>query len=157
MQKGSLILLLGFLGISFMSCEKEEEPMNTVDSELVSYFNSFQEEAALRGVIVDYEENPVEGNFSDFEGNIAGQCAYYSEGPPVVSIDNEYWSRSDTYEREFVVFHELGHCFLGRPHLNTTNTNGTCVSMMNSGESGCVNAYGRLTRAQYLDELFGNN
>ncbi|MEM6763590.1 MAG: hypothetical protein AAF824_14955 [Bacteroidota bacterium] len=157
MQRGNIILLIGIVWIGFSACEKEEEPTNTVDSELIQYFQSFQEEAAIRGVIVNYEENPVEGTFTEFEGNIAGQCAYYADAPPVVSIDIDYWNRSDTYEREFVVFHELGHCFLGRPHDNTTSENGLCVSMMNSGESGCINAYGRLSRNQYLDELFGNN
>ncbi len=56
--------------------------------------------------------------------------------------------------REFVVFHELGHCDLGRDHRDEAFDNGVCVSIMRSGLGDCRDYYHPRTREGYLDELF---
>jgi hypothetical protein len=53
-----------------------------------------------------------------------------------------------------VVFHELGHCYLGRGHSEETHPNGVCKSIMRSGNGGCFDNYNSTTREAYLDELF---
>lgn len=127
-----------------------------VDPRLVPYFKSFQYEASLRGIDVDYEAFPITGYIQSIqEDDIAGTCNYHSYEPNVVTIDLEYWNSVSTLRREMVVFHELGHCVLGRGHTETAFSNGICTTLMNSGTSGCYVAYTADNRDYYLGELFG--
>ncbi len=125
----------------------------TIQSELLPYFQSFAVEGLKRGVTVDISQ--VGGALTDIaDAKVAGQCQYSSATGHHVLIDLPYWITSTTLKREFVVFHELGHCLLGRTHLNDANADGTCVSMMNSGDGGCRSIYSQQNRSSYLDELF---
>ena len=149
-----------FCVLLILNCTKEGATKIEVDPEFQPFVDSFVAEAAKRGVDINFEETGLSLTFGEVPANANGVCTGLREGMSStheIIIDRNRWKGDNEFEKERLIYHELGHCFLGRPHLNTTNTNGTCVSMMNSGESGCVNAYGRLTRARYLDELFGNN
>lgn len=138
---------------SSMGCEGEQ--IVRVHQALKPYFVRFEEEAALRGVDIDLEALQVEGLIQDIEQEgVSGQSVRNSQAPDQVIIDAAYWARANAVEREFVVFHELGHCALGRGHLNTQLPDGSCASMMHSGTTACRNAYGPLRRTVYLDELF---
>lgn len=145
----------------FLSCSNENglvevQRTSIVDARLVEYFQSFEYEASLRGVEIDYDAFPVFGHIRNIqEADIAGTCSYDSHNPNVVTIDLEYWNAASPSRREMVVFHELGHCVLGRGHLETAFANGICATVMNSGTSGCVVAYNNQNRDYYLDELFG--
>lgn len=159
MKSGRFFLFV--VGIQFVvlpACSPDEQaaPELFIDSGMAPYFESFKAEAAERGITVDYVEASIEGYLQDIAGtDILGQCFHDEEGPSRVVIDRTFWRLASTLEREFVVFHELGHCFLQRDHLDTVNPNGTCVSIMQSGLTNCRNAYSSLTRQAYLDELFG--
>jgi hypothetical protein len=48
----------------------------------------------------------------------------------------------------------LGHCALNRRHTDATNKDGTCISMMQSGNGSCKMVYNAQNRSKYLDELF---
>jgi len=65
-----------------------------------------------------------------------------------------FWETASFAEKEYVVFHELGHCALNRRHLDTKNADGTCLSMMQSGNGSCKMNYNAQNRSKYLDELF---
>ncbi|MCB0632332.1 MAG: hypothetical protein R2824_19250 [Saprospiraceae bacterium] len=142
-------------------CQKEEGVTvdnYTIQEELVPYFDRFQEEGAARGVTVDFVAAQLSAVLDDIaEPNVSGQCYYNGGDPNRLVIDRAFWSQASDIKREFVIFHELGHCYLGRSHLDTANPDGTCVSMMHSGLSGCRNAYNSWTRSAYLDELFLEN
>jgi len=56
--------------------------------------------------------------------------------------------------KEYLVFHELGHCILGRSHSNDILENGDCKSIMQSGTSNCKGNYNDENREMLLDELF---
>ena len=71
-----------------------------------------------------------------------------------ILLDSQFWRRASEMEKEFLVFHELGHCYLGRSHLDEVAQNGNCQSMMNSGMGNCRINYNSQTRNEYLDELF---
>jgi len=144
-----------------LSCSKENVIIETprysglVDARLISYFESFEYEAALRGIDVDLDAQAINGFIKNIqEDDIAGTCSYQSHQPNVVPIDLEYWNASSPLRREMVVFHELGHCNLGRGHLETAFDNGICTTIMNSGTSDCFVAYNSTNREYYLDELF---
>jgi len=146
-----LVLLLFFMP----ACQKEELQAITylnVAEELCPYFQRFEEEAAARGVIVDLAAAHIKGSFSTIGNNYIGLCA--SKEEKEVIIDENFWRRSSQLRKELIVFHELGHCYLGRGHLNERSANGTCSSIMRSGNGTCVDYYTTKTRNRLLDELF---
>ena len=57
-------------------------------------------------------------------------------------------------EKEFIIYHELGHCFLDRDHLDEANADGSCVSIMHSNPGVCFFELKSENREDYLDELF---
>lgn len=132
-----------------------EEEILVVHSELQPYFARFQEEGAMRNVEIDFEALRIEGDIADLE-NVSGQCQHNTVDPDKVVIDAQYWQVLSDLEKEFVVFHELGHCALNRSHDESTLSNGNCATMMHSGQSGCRKNYSSSTRASYIDELFEN-
>jgi len=71
-----------------------------------------------------------------------------------VTVDRDFWLNSNGNFQEFIVFHELGHCFLHRGHREDSDAQGACISIMRSGLEDCQDNYNLLTREQYIDELF---
>ncbi|GLR19787.1 hypothetical protein [Portibacter lacus] len=136
------------------SCAKEYG--YDVDPEIQPFFDLFEEEAALRGITVDLDAAGI-GATIDFirDNSTVGQCQNSDEGNRRVLVDKSFWADYDYYGKEFIIFHELGHCYLDRLHENSVLTGNICASIMQSGVSGCINAYGEETREEYLNELFG--
>ncbi len=145
-----------------LSCTEENSDESRavdsfVDDKLYEYFESFKQEAELRSVDINFELLNVEGYIDDIQDRgVAGQCQTYVNGNRAVVMDESYWNKSSDLVREFLVFHELGHCVLGREHLDTESANGNCNSIMHSGSSGCDLDYTARTRDDFLDELFTN-
>ncbi|MEO6130336.1 MAG: putative metallopeptidase, partial [Saprospiraceae bacterium] len=126
-----------------------------VDSTLMEYFNRFVTEGASRNVTVDYESARVSGYIRTIQTqNVIGQCVHDSNQPNTVIIDRDYWSTGTDLEREFLVFHELGHCVLNREHMDDADENGICISIMTSGSPECRLSYTLSKRKKLLDELF---
>jgi hypothetical protein len=137
------------------SCAKDEEPQYLVDAPLQQYFDRFAAEAALRNVTIDYNALMISGDIRIIAAqNVIGQCVHTEKEPNTVIVDKFYWDSADDLEREFLVFHELGHCALNRPHLDDSDAHGDCVSMMTSGTGLCHINYTAATRTALLDELF---
>ncbi|MBK8503204.1 MAG: hypothetical protein IPL46_13890 [Saprospiraceae bacterium] len=153
------VALLTCLGIVLMvACQKEEVVTASVNADLQQYFDRFAAEGKSRGIIVDFHTTMVAGILSNtLAPEISGQCQHDSNNPDRLIINQTYWLRSNAMEREFLVFHELGHCYLQRPHLDNKDSRGVCMSMMHSGASACRNEYDTQTRSAYLDELFNPN
>jgi len=138
------------------SCGKGEERA-AVDSQLQVFFEEFSTEAQIRGLEIDLTEMDVSGFFDNIEDQLTmGQCKQYDDDSKEVVIDADHWNKLSSTEKEYLVFHELGHCVLGREHLNTKDDRGNCVSIMQSGEGGCRDNYSTNKRTDYLDELFDN-
>lgn len=163
--------LLCFLSIPlFIACTKEQaflvepepEPIQpefriypNVDEALWPYFQRFEEEAFSRGLEVDLITSEITGVIEEIDtDNVLGECRYNSHLPEHVTIDKTFWSRASDRAKEFVVFHELGHCSLLRDHFESTAADGTCVSIMRSGVEDCRDNYRTTTRVRYLNELF---
>lgn len=151
MYKWTLIIL----GLLAFSCTKEYG--YEVDSEVLPFFEAFEAEGAARGIAIDLEAEGI-GATIDFirDNSTVGQCQTSDEGNRRVFIDRAFWEDYDFAEKEFIVYHELGHCFLQREHDNSVNGDNVCSSIMQSGISGCRNQYSATTREAYLDELFSN-
>jgi len=157
-----VIVFLLFL-VSFFSCQQdavfiEQEPVQNaaIDARLLPYFEQFESEAARRGIRIDLSSLDISGEISAInENRVAGQCSYGGFHPPHVTIDSDFWNRSSTLYREYIVFHELGHCALFQGHREACLPNRTYASLMRSGNGDCFDNYTAQTRAYYIDELFG--
>lgn len=151
-------LTLAMIFFLLYSCQKESLDTVFVDDQLQPYFDRFQREGNLREYGVDFHLIKVEGYLSNtLASTISGQCQHDPSHPDRVLINQTFWNQADAMEREFLVFHELGHCYLQRSHLDTKDYQGVCLSMMHSGASVCRNNYNSQTRSTYLDELFNWN
>ena len=160
-----------FLIVGLGACTEEEEVIREpvveapigypgVDERLWPYFERFEEEGQLRNTPIDLRAARVTGQIeeiaqdADNSGQVLGQCNYRRNSQHQVTIDENFWNRASDRGREFVVFHELGHCFLLRDHLETAFANGACTSIMRSGTGACRDNYTSFTRDTYLEELF---
>jgi len=105
--------------------------------------------------VVDLTDAGITGVIEEIdEDHVAGQCAFPRNRPNEVTVDESFWVRGSDLFKEFIVFHELGHCYLFRPHLEDQFSNGACVSIMRSGNGSCLDNYRNSTREFYIDELF---
>lgn len=147
------VLLLSTILLMASSCTKDDSKYPNADEKLYIYFDRFIDEANARGIEVDLTD--IDGYVADIinPGTI-GLCQYNDEENNEITIDKKYWNENDDLFREFVVFHELGHCKLFRDHLENEDSDGFCVSIMASGLGGCDENYSIETREAYLDELF---
>ena len=129
-----------------------------VDESLWTYFERFEEEGRQRGIAIDLRSARITGMLEEIERNrVLGQCNYRRGNQNHVTVDEGFWNQTSDLGREFVVFHELGHCFLLRDHLESAFANGACTSIMRSGTGSCRDNYNRFTRDAYLEELFDDD
>ncbi|MFK7982654.1 MAG: hypothetical protein AB8G86_21930 [Saprospiraceae bacterium] len=158
--KNKFFFLLSFsISLLIMGCAKESNENLVIDNlfideALAPYFERFVTEGANRGQTIDLVTKQIEGFLIDIEeANVAGQCSYSATSTRKVNIDRTYWNSATDLEKEFVIFHELGHCYLERSHSDIQE-NRNCTSIMHSGISGCRFNYSASSRSTYLDELF---
>ena len=134
--------------------EIENNAYPDVDKSLWPHFMSFENEARQRGLDIDLAALEISGVIRNIQDDgVAGTCQYGNHIAHV-SIDRSYWNNASSLLREYVVFHELGHCALYRGHDESSNNNGICRSIMNSGLGYCIPNYNNTNRNRYLDELF---
>ncbi len=156
-MKYRIFLIFFSISIIHISCENKVDGV-IVDEKLVPYFEQFRIEAKKRGIIFDNSVEHIEGYLQNITDNgVVGACRRSNDPSEnkSVFIDKPYWNISTNLEREYVVFHELGHCFLGREHNEMADSNGVCVSIMASGLGDCIERYTEARRDMLLDELFG--
>lgn len=146
------------------SCSKENlftgSNATSIDAAIQPYFEAFITEATARNLDLAQVTQSINAEIRSLTNEngqrVIGMCTSKA-GEHTITVDKTYWSQATPLLREFLVFHELGHCVLLREHLDTKNANGTCTSIMHSGTTNCRNMYSSATRQAYLDELFGEN
>lgn len=150
------ITLLGLSILLINACTNKVDGVK-VHEDLVPFYELFEEEAAKRGVDFDNAVEKIEGSFQNIPtGGVIGACKRNAdnENDPEIFFDVPYWETATQLEREYVFFHELGHCFLGLSHDDTADEKGDCISIMASGVGDCRDNYNNTTRDALLDELF---
>jgi hypothetical protein len=154
------LFLTALAVLVFISCEKDsiQSPdaalYPDVDARLWQYFASFEREAAYRNLDFDLAALGITGVIDNIEEDgVAGTCQY-GQHIAHVTVDQYYWNNVGTATKEYLVFHELGHCVLGRGHTEDAFANGICKSIMSSGLGTCHDAYNVSNRNYYIDELF---
>ena len=123
------------------------------DDAFVPYVKEFEKVCKIKtGSIVSFGNN--------FEKNVIGYCTPSNKN---IKINKRYWDTATDYEKEMLIFHELGHCDLDRDHKEgwyIQIVDGKEVARIPISIMGAqlfyVNTY--IThRDYYLEELFGKN
>lgn len=153
------VLLLAFLSLIWYSTRPVQTVPDTVDAELIPYLQRFVEEAAQRGVNVEWKELGLVFQEGMVVVDNQSFCGYTftlgTDRPPYIEIARPCWKDYTEDQREILVFHELGHALLQRYHHNDRLPNGSLASLMNSLNT--ISVYDKFTpskREYYLDELF---
>jgi hypothetical protein len=158
-----LSLLIVLLALVLAGCGSV--PRLKTDPALEPYVESFKAEARRRGVLTA----PVVAVFDDLRHivpPVAGKTVLGTCTSGVVRIDRTYWASLATTDadREALMYHELGHCALGRGHVEgwTTHThphlNGAVVRIPSSVmRAEFIGGYAWfIARDYYINELFTN-
>ncbi len=136
----------------------EEPPIRLrVDQRLQPYFDRFEEEAKLRGITVDLSERQLTAAIDTLdEDGVVGTCTFNIQEPNELTVDARLWNNPNVGDllKEYIVFHELGHCERIRKHREDADRSNVCLSIMASGVGGCRDVYTTATRSRLLDELF---
>lgn len=150
----AIICLLVGTAIWFAGCRKD--PLERIPGGVQPYVEQFFLEGQLRGYDLFLEDYPVKVEFAEIEDpEIVGLCRHLGLK---ITIDPIWWSRANDAKRRWLVYHELGHCVLGREHRNQTTAAGTCLSYMRGAEGGfecSLDLHSAAWTEYYLDELFG--
>ena len=124
-----------------------------IEADFVPYVDQFFLEAQERGLDLKKEDFSFSVQFGSIP-HAAGQCRYATDE---ITINPNYWYDRNEKGKESLVFHELGHCILERPHDNGILDHGECKSIMKGTEDGrkCRrNLVSNIWRDYYVDELF---
>jgi len=158
----TIYFLLLVVALGLASCKNSTE--HRVDTEFTVYVQRFQDEATKHGKNLDLINGGLIVEFADLKDGVAGLCHY--EKPIRIEIDKTYWAAINKFAdadlmKEDLLFHELGHGFLGRKHLNTLLESGDWKSIMCGGDkvngrSWNINYHGA-RRTYYVDELFNES
>jgi Putative phage metallopeptidase len=169
------IILYILLICQIVSCKTDIEVAPTlvyqVPQEVESYVDKFIEEAKMRGL--EFKKQNLILEFSTtLPQDVCGQCSQVLENPTKyqrkikIANNSRCWTSAKVQSRETLIFHELGHCLLGRiKHKDDYLPNGAPTSIMNSqnenpyspcdydisGNGDCDKTY---RRKYYIDELF---
>ena len=148
-------LIWPFVLLLMLGCKEDPElEYGFIDDRLKPYFDEFKKEGELRGLNLNLSPEVIEAFIQNvISQSVAGQCQRNTDRPSQIILDENVWNQSNDSDKEFLIFHELGHCILNRDHLDATNPNGSCISIMHSVVGICRNEYDT-RRSDYLDELF---
>lgn len=129
---------------------------NTSDPAFNSYVNKFESKAKTETGDSNFTIGDIPINFKELpEGDVQGLCNEYSDGTKEILIKRSWWNNVDEGLRESLLFHELGHCRLGRNHNDDMLTIGNSqfkVSLMNTYI--VESAEYTLHQTEYFKELF---
>lgn len=149
-QTGILALFL------VTSCGKKQDDEiikggSSSEKDFQIYLETFEEKMHLAGV--DAPMNEVTAVFADsLPNNAIGTCQTKIKK---ITISREYWEAVSEAHREQLMYHELGHCVLGRGHLNDY-VGDKPVSIMNAFHFPSVvyaENYGDLMNELFLKDL----
>lgn len=165
-MRAFLVLLI----ITISGCADENifEPTYDIPEELEPIVDAFIDEAASRGELIE-KTNLIIQYDQNLEG--CGRCNSIGSLETIqkkITINPNGLCWTSELQKEGLLFHELGHCILGRLHIEQLLPNGDPKSLMVDDKTdlytGCVYQFGEedncnntFKREYYLDELFDPN
>lgn len=141
--------------LSLLVCCGVRNPVYSVDPEVQTFVNNFYAEAKEHGLKVQQSDLIVRfetGNNLDRKGAL-GNCEQGDNITPVVEVRRILFS-FDSLAIERVIYHELGHCLLGREHNDALNSEGKAISLMNTRLGAIDASFYRTHRQEFISELF---
>lgn len=149
-----------FLGVVLLlaGCGRAASPEER--AEFAPYLQRFSEYSKQFGRSIR-AESEVTVIFAPLPSRHLGVCQEGFWQTPRVEINRTTWELANESSREILVFHELGHCLLGRGHLD----NQVAVASLDRGSSVLIpvslmsshalsSAIYDDYKSYYLDELF---
>lgn len=164
----TLLTISTLIGCQRDSDSQPEPVQYTVPAEVEPFIQAFRNEAQKRNNAVS-TANLIITFGTTQSGDVCGQCLLQSGKTPRITLNNDAfcWQQASQYERECLIFHELGHCLLKREHKTNRFPNGAFVSLMNPDNvdvyATCRYPIGgdecdkRPRRDYYIDELFDSS
>ena len=150
MKNTNILLTITFLLVtSCATINVVSDCEHYVDSSFKIYIDEFMKQAEKNDMDKDSLQDFAMIFASRLDGNTAGICLHPTN---TILVNAEYWKLIDEYQREDLIFHELGHCVLGRSHCDAKNEDGTPVSIMNPRVMW--SATYMISRDRYVKELF---
>ncbi|MES2795912.1 MAG: hypothetical protein V4683_08105 [Bacteroidota bacterium] len=176
LSKYSVVIIFSFL---LITCKKETPTEPTIlkmDSQFRPFFNSFLKEAKERNVSIDTTNLIL--TVAKSSNNLSEPCGTCTQkldnqnAQKIIEINSSNsacWQIATDNAKEALIFHELGHCLLGRiEHKTEKFSDGSPKSLMHpdnfdlyspctyaiDGSNDC-NKTSR--RKYYMDELFNPN
>ena len=144
----TVILLISALALS--GCASRIEL-----GEFEPYYRAFQHEAKVRGRQTDPRRLVIRFGRTT-PAHATSTCYLRPDLGRYVAVNQAQWEREqDELFRELLIFHELGHCLLGREHSSGTYADGIPHSIMHY--AGVPVKLYRQRREKYLNELFENS
>lgn len=137
--------------VNLFGCGQEEKAISKKQSYIEPEFYHLVDLFELeQNVNVD-----IEIVFAKLERPTVGLCHYlkYQNGSVQflkIEIDHDYWQSTSEIKKEVLLFHELGHCVLGRKHTEELLGNYSPKSIMYPWIF--ENAYQNY-RSYYVEEL----
>jgi hypothetical protein len=119
--------------------------------EFKPYVDAFEAVSQVEGAPTQVEDLIIK--FGDLPNpRERGACEIVGDRTPTITISKTKWGKLDEYERQQLLFHEMGHCVLGQEHRDAKDADGIAVSMMNPY---AIDSYTYAEREeQYHHELF---
>lgn len=109
------------LGLSASACapkEKAHELFLQVDAPFQNYVHNFEQVSSDEGQALVIDDLVV--SFGSTPSlNETGVCEWAENETPRITINQRIWNTLTDYDRQEVMFHELGHCVLRRVHHNS--------------------------------------
>lgn len=106
-------IFVALILIVFACSDDDKEP--TIPYELEEYATRFFEEAAKRGISVP-PQSSIPITMVDAIPENEGFVGIATFDPPTVRIKKNSWDEFTEMQREWIMFHELGHAALRRVH-----------------------------------------
>lgn len=110
-----IIIILTLLTLT--ACNEESRKHNTTNQEFQRYVDQFKlDHETVLGSSVSFD---VPINFESLtKSNTTAECRTYPNGTKEIYVSKTAWESLDAYDRMGMIYHELGHCVLGRDHDN---------------------------------------
>jgi hypothetical protein len=134
------------------SCQHEN--MQVYPDEFKPYVDEFFIQANLHGRSMDATQYTFSIKFGDLGDEVGAFCFFIGNA---ITVDREGWEDWDHFEKERIIFHELGHCLLNRNHYNAETISNECYSYMNKGDGCSFNPLSVFWRDYFMEELFNES
>lgn len=117
-MRNSFSILLIFL---LSGCMSDFDKTQTFSSEELEYYHGlFLQEAKKRNIAITQRASIIFDSLGT-SGNYAVHASCYPKKCKVV-VSYQYWKWFSETRKKLTIFHELGHCYLGKNHVSKEDT-----------------------------------